>query len=228
MKKPYHVHFRTGSFLICAILTTACVIIACNKQATKAPPLTAEQVTSFDPSIQRAQLFLRTSTLQNERKQLFQNRITFQNSHRTAIVSRIPAVTKLLNWNDAFKVRLNRTEYLFISFSEERTPFKNKTFEFVRYLVFTLSKNNILSMDVLELLGDQNTSLGKDVKTVAINAVKNKIEETAAPIGQLNASVIFYNQDYAWQNSFHITNGTWKKERISFRSDLEINLKDNQ
>jgi hypothetical protein len=211
------------------ILLTMCMAsamtiftIACSKQAIN----DISALTSNDPEIKQAQTFFINTIVKNE----LNTGTIGQQTLSKNIVSRVPArmskLEKLVKWDESFQFNLNETKYVFVPVNEAVKPFKNKDFEFFRYLIFYTNADGKNDLSVIEVLSNKASSLGNDLRKIALASFKNKVLGTNTPIEHINASIIFYTQDYSRQTSFQIANGNWSNARISFRSDLEIKLKD--
>lgn len=139
-------------------------------------------------------------------------------------LNRMLQISNSINWNNSFNVAIENENFHFVAFNEPIKPFQNKDFEFIRFLVLKETKNSEYQISVIEILGDKGTSLGKIPKDICIQAFRNKILNQNSSIESINASVIFFDENYQRDTSFRIENGGWKSSRISFRSDLPIQL----
>jgi len=137
-------------------------------------------------------------------------------------VNRFSQISKTTEWKNAFEIQEKGITYLFVPVKEDIKPFTNKDFEFFRYLIFSRAGASAVSLSVIEVLGDKKYSFESDNRQIAITAFKNKTEGNTGNIGNTNAAVIFYNNDYKPTASFKLNNGAWSTARITFRSDLGI------
>lgn len=220
---------KTMVFVVASIAFLTVNIIACKKMSEADPK--KQEVSAFgSPTVSAAQNFFKGTILQNEKKEgLARTKKTngggaIQRQTPSAFPARMSKIADLIRWDGSFETAINGKAYLLVPLNEATKPFKNKEFEFLRYLVFS-DKDGSKDLSVIEILSDKGTSLGTNGKEIAQFALSNKLNNDNKPIEGLNASVIFFTGDYMRETSFHIANGNWKFERISFRSDLEIRLK---
>jgi len=208
-----HLFVAISFTLLLAIFATN----ACKKQnakesiAAKANDATLVQIAKnyFDDLIKKE----KTGT------QAPSNRLTQQMAPGA---KRILKMEPLLLWNKAIEHSEGELNYVIIPLDENIKPFKNKSFEFFRNVIFYQEKNGKGNMLILEVLGKKDELLGNNLQQISITAFENKYFSRAKAIYSLNASVIFYDANYARETSFQIQNGEWSSARISFRSDLEI------
>src|SRR5205085_12226959 len=98
----------------------------------------------------------------------------------------------------------------------------NKSYEFFRYLVFSKDKQAQPTVSIIEVLSDKDVAFELPVRQIAVTAYRNKIESKTDAIGSENASVLFFDNSYKQTDAFKLTNGSWAKGGIRFRSDLGI------
>jgi hypothetical protein len=127
-----------------------------------------------------------------------------------------------IDWNSVEKYKIDKVNYLVVPVKENIKPFNNKSFEFFRKLVFYNPAGGEVKMTVLEVLGNKNASLGSDLSSITRTALENRFGNKSDAIGNLNASVLFFNNNYGRDTSYSLTDGRWASARISFRSDLDI------
>lgn len=141
------------------------------------------------------------------------------------IQKRITPLSKMsphILWEKATELQTENLKYTIVPLKENIKPFKNKDYEFFRNVIFYRDESGKNNMVILEVLSSKGKSLGNNLQRVAIDAFENKYFSRSADISDLNAFVIFYNEDYTRDTSFQLVNGKWTPARISFRSDLDI------
>lgn len=224
MKKLSFPKYRISVLLIMIVIGTASVLfIACKKQAiSDAEKVT--QLSSKDPAIKDAHSFFLNTIVKNEIEGATRQVKTLSTKSNNPPPLRMGKIANLLEWDKSVETKILDSKYLFVPFNENIKPYKNKDFEFFRYLIFNKAADGKISLSVIEVLSDKGASIGQEKQALAIAALTNKLTNGAKEIDNINASVIFYNQDYNRETSFKLKDGAWSTFRISFRSDMEIAL----
>jgi hypothetical protein len=163
-----------------------------------------EHVISADPSTKAA------STTVKQTKSI-KNRVT-----------PLSKMSSVINWDKATTQQRDDLNYTIIPLKESITPFKNKSYEFFRDVIFYKDKTGKANMTIIEVLSKKGESLGNDLQNIAITAFENKYFSSSQSIDAINAFVFFFDENYAQTASFQFQNGTWTPARASFRSDLDI------
>lgn len=163
-----------------------------------------EQEISAQPSLKT------TSTTARQTKSI-KNRVT-----------PLSKMSSIINWDKATTLQRNDLNYTIIPLKESITPFKNKSYEFFRDVIFYKDNTGKTNMTIIEVLSKKGESLGNDLQNIAITAFENKYFSRSQSIEAINAFVFFFDENYAQSASFQFQNGTWTPARASFRSDLDI------
>jgi hypothetical protein len=146
-------------------------------------------------------------------------------SHPQSTKYRVTPLSKMspsIIWDQATVHERSDMSYVIMPLKEVIKPFKNKNYEFFRNVIFYKQKTGKTNMIIVEVLSKKGESLGNDLQNIAITAFENKYFSRSESIGELNAYVIFYNENYVQDTSFQLQNGKWAPARVSFRSDLDI------
>lgn len=144
---------------------------------------------------------------------------------QTGISPRIDPLSKMNSyvlWDQSIYKKSGGLEYVIIPLKEKIKPFKNKSYEFFRDIIFYEGKNKTPNMTIMEVLSKKNESLGNDLNKIAVTAFENKNFSRNDNVDKIDASVIFYDQSYKQEGSYQLKDGKWGTARVLFRSDLEI------
>jgi hypothetical protein len=87
-------------------------------------------------------------------------------------------------------------------------------FEAARSLIFYQDKAGTVHMNVVEILSDKSTSLVNSVPEIMKTAFANMYSGKHTNTINVSANVVFYNEDYNYESSFKITNGTLTKNKF--------------
>jgi len=210
------IHFPT----LFIILFTIFLINGCKKKSTQ------EDMTLKGNNISLTQIAKNYFTnLANKEKEspLLQSSAIKQTKSTNSRITPILKISPCVLWDNATEQDRNGFDYVIIPLKGNIKPFKNKSFEFFRNIIFYQDKTKKANMVILEVLSKKDQSLGNDLQKIAITSFENKHFSHSQSIEALNASVIFYNENYLRDTSFQLQNGKWAPARISFRSDLDIN-----
>lgn len=218
---------KVSIFTVAVIAVTSCfLVIACRKQSSLEPQK-IQTTKGSDNVVADAKSYFQHTILNKESDRAV-NSVNLSSKGATLKplpIDRMEKISNIVDWDNGFEVLIDGVNYLFIAVKENIKPFKNKDFEFFRYLIFSTNSSGTKTLSIVEVLGDSRTSLGDNHARVAIASLTNKLKDASNQIETLNASVIFYTSNYQRETSFHIDNGIWSEKRISFRSDLQIHLK---
>ncbi len=214
--------------LFIIVLSAIASFVACKKQL-RASPEELQPITGSDKTVIDAKSYFLHSILKSEDDQIVNKvKLDAKGMRTPKLPTRFGKISGIIDWNAGFVTVINGTNYLFVPLKEDIKPFKNKDYEFFRYLIFYQNVAGVQDLSVIEILGDPKTTLGDEHAKTAIGAWANKLLNSTNAIGAVNASIIFYTKEYQRESSFHVDNGVWSEKRISFRSDLEIRLRDSQ
>lgn len=208
------IHFSVLSIILSVFL----LINGCKKKNTQ------EEMTlkGNDISLIQSAKNYFTDLVNKEKESPIQSSATEQTKNTHPQSARLLKISPYVLWDNATKQNRDGLEYAIIPLKENIKPFKNKSFEFFRNIIFYQDKIKKANMIILEVLSKKDESLGDNLQKIAITSFENKYFSQTQGIDALNASIIFYNEKYLRDTSFQIQNGKWVPARISFRSDLDI------
>ena len=132
-----------------------------------------------------------------------------QNSPASPYLTRMQAIEKLLNWEDAKEYANDGVQYVLVPCAYEIKPFRNKSFEAAKMLVFYLDKSGNMKMKISEILSAKGTSLGNNLREIISRSFVNYYTGKNKSTSSINANIIFYNENYIPENSYKIVNGSW-------------------
>lgn len=180
------------------------VFTACNKDHSS-------DVQDKSSAIENAHFWFTTEITQNEN-----NRIGWSSE-------RIKEFSAKVLWNDAKEYGNGLDNYVVAAIEEERKPFDNKNFEAARCLVFYKDASGAMRMDFIEMLSEKNQMLEGNITDIAANAFYNKQNKSKRKIGNINASILFYDKYYYPESSFQIKNGLWTSALVALTVKKEGN-----
>ncbi len=128
-----------------------------------------------------------------------------------------------IRWDKPILYKNENSNFLVVSLNEDLKPFENKSFEFFRNLIFqTDDIGSVNNMSIIEVLSDKDYSLVSNMQKITFTAIKYKYYSIKEIADSVNASIIFYNQNYRRDTSYQLRNGNIIPLRISFIKDLKI------
>lgn len=139
--------------------------------------------------------------------------------------TRVTPLTKMstdIQWEQATEIRRDKLVYTIAPVKDDTKRFKDKDHEFFRSVIFYREENGKSNMLILEVLSLKGKTLGNDFHKIATTAFENRYFSGSQDIDGLNAYVMFFNENYAEDKSYMLTDGKWAPARVSFRSDLDI------
>jgi hypothetical protein len=213
MKKIKKLRAVFGSLLPIAIFTIL-LVIGCNKKNVKeatADNSLAKMARTYFSDLAKKEITAsdQVSTAQQKKGSLIR-------------VTPLTKMSPFIIWENATEIKRDKLTYTIVPLKGDKKPFKNKNYEFFRNLIFYRDESGKDNMTILEVLSTKGKSLGNDFKKIAISAFENKYFSGSQDIQDLNAYVIFFNENYERETSFQLVDGKWTPARISFRSDLDI------
>ena len=162
------------------------------------------------------------NTLLAKEKTLQGGRTSSQKGTNQPMTERMKAINAYLNWDEAKEYNADGIKYLIAPVKHDAKPFTNKDFEAAKSLIFYEDNLGKIHMDVVEILSDKGTSLGNNVqeiiRTSFINMYLGKSKNTI----NVNANVIFYNEDYISKSSYKITKGSWSKSKVALLNARKV------
>ena len=138
---------------------------------------------------------------------------------------RVTPLTKMspyILWDKATELKSGELTYTIVPLKDDMKKFRDKNYDFFRNIIFYSDASGKSNMLILEVLSKKGESLGNDQLKIASTAFENKYFGRTTDVGELNAYVLFYKDNYAEDKSFQLAKGKWNEARISFRSDLDI------
>ncbi len=213
MNRNIKISWITACLTVPLVLAT--VVLSCKKEAKK----TAANPESVISGVNNAKQYF-TAFIDSE------NSTEKGTGGKSAVYvaeakQRLQAFAQQVDWGRSMSKTINSVDYTIVPVAGSLTPFNNKSYEFLRALVFTDQSGHI-QMKIVEILGDKGTSLMQNHAELIASSIENLFSEKTKTIPSTNASVMLYDNNYRQEKSFHITNGTWEERRIIFRSDLNI------
>lgn len=215
MKKGKKLRITFALSGLCFGVVTVILLHGCNKMTTKEDDTKSNSVSQLARNY-FSNLSEREKTASNGSTGVPQKKII---SKRIAPLS---TMSELIQWQNAKEVTHDQLTYTVVPLKDDLKKFKSKDYEFFRNIIYYQDEQQMNHMVILEVLSKKGESLGNDLQNVAITAFENKYFSRTESIGDLNAYVIFYNENYDRDISFELKKGKWLPARISFRSDLEI------
>ena len=159
------------------------------------------------------------NTLLAKEKTLQGGRTSSQKGTNQPMVERMKAMNAYLNWDEAKEYNTDGIKYLIAPVKHDVKPFTNKDFEAAKSLVFYEDDLKKIHMDVVEILSDKGTSLGNNVQEIIRTAFINMYLGKSKSTTNVNANVIFYNEDYISKSSYKIIKGTWSKSKFKLQNE---------
>lgn len=132
------------------------------------------------------------------------------------IFARMGKLNDLLNWNNVKMYNQDGLEYALVPVEQTSKPFRNQNFEASRAVVFFKEPAGEMQMNIVEVISKKGGSLSMSIADIVNVAFKNKYLNNSNPIGNLSASINFYDKNYKTQSSFQTNNGIWSKANTKF------------
>ncbi len=121
--------------------------------------------------------------------------------------ARMEKIGKRLQWNQAKEYTLNGSLYLAVPVEGNRKPFKNKSVQGARTIVFEQLNDGDIVMNVIEVVSKKNAELPSNVQDVSVKAYHNKQKNRNESIPGVSVLVNFYDNSYNRIKSLQIENG---------------------
>lgn len=210
----------THSFFLSIIFLGILLIAGCKKRNAEENTLSKEN--NYSLSVAAKNYFADLVNAESKSSSSLQSQTPKLTKGQGPRITPLSKMSPYILWDNATEQKENGLDFLAVPLKEDIKPFKNKAYEFFREIFFYQSANHKINMIVAEVLSKKNESLGNDLQKIAITSFENNYFSRAQSIDRLNASVIFYNENYVRDTSFQLQNGLWMPARISFRNDLAI------
>jgi hypothetical protein len=136
--------------------------------------------------------------------------------------ARMQKLSSLLNWNEAKEYNEDGIHFVISLVNQARKPFKNQNFEAARAIIFYLDRSGRMKMNIMEILGNKGGSLGSDLQQIARFAFVNKQVKKNDRMEGLNATIIFYEENYRQDGSFQIKNGSWSPAKVELKNRATV------
>jgi hypothetical protein len=191
------------------LLLTCCILFyaACHKQRD----VDSQKSLSF---IENAQKWFKSEVVDKEKAMLASPFSKLPGNHYDRIFARMGKIRRLLKWEEAKESNYEGYTYLVVSTDEGINPFSNKEFEAQRAVVFYKDNEGRMQMEIIEVLSQNGNSLSLDIQEIASASFINKHFNKNKDIQNIDAAILFYNQNYRLENSYELKNGIWEKANI--------------
>lgn len=143
------------------------------------------------------------------------------------VFKRMEKLGELLNWDDAKEYNQDGFHYLVVIVNQKIKPLSNQNFEAVRGLVFYKDNFGKMQMNIIEALSKKGRNLGNSIQDIVSIAFSNKYFDESHTIKNMNANVIFYDENYKLGSSYETINGTWAKVNIKLLNKATVKLLKN-
>jgi len=130
--------------------------------------------------------------------------------------ARMGKLSSLLNWRKAKEHNQSGVQYVVVPVDQAVKPFRNQNFEAARAIVFFRNHAGDFQMHIVEAVSKKGGSLAMDISDIADLGFKNKYFSKSNTIGNLTASVNFYDQNYKTETSFQVNSGAWSQAKTVF------------
>ncbi len=175
---------------------------ACQKQAG-----TGNENSS--PMIEEAKKYYKDVVVQKEKSMLsvpYSELPSYSNKRKFA---RMEKTGKIIDWNNAKEYSYNGEHYIVAPLIGNIKPFQNKTVEAARNIIFHKNGSGQMNMNIVEFVSKKDGTVGSNLQEMSAKAFVNKNFNKRDVIGNLTASIHFYDDSYAFVNSFQVNNGLW-------------------
>lgn len=137
-------------------------------------------------------------------------------------LTRIQALINKIDWDRTVSFDHSNSNYLMVAINDVRKPFKNKQYEFARFLVLQVEGRTVLNTHVVEVLSKPEKPLPENLFQVCKNAILQDSQTKTVAREESEGYVILFDDDYRQINAFEMKDGSWNSSSIRFRSDKEI------
>jgi hypothetical protein len=206
-------------FIFTFFLFVSIIFIGCKKVSVD----DASFIKSQMPIIEAAKNFFVNKILAKEKDRIAEHTLS-QKSKDVFTYPRMEIITKLINWDEAKQYDIDSVSYVIAAVKHETKPFTNKSYEAAKFLVFYIDKSDSMQMKIIEILGAAGTSLGSNITEIASTSFSNMYLNKNTRIININANVIFYNDNYISESNFVITSGTWHKGNFKLQNQIHSGI----
>jgi len=145
----------------------------------------------------------------------------------TRIFARMEKLNANLNWKDVKEHNQNGVQFIVVPVMETLKPFRNQNFEAARAIVFFKDYIGEMQMNIVEAISKKEGSLNMSIVDIAGTTFKNKYLNNSDLIGNLSATISFYDRNYKTESSFQISNGICSKTKINIINKKKITSSTN-
>ena len=201
--------FYPQSLLILCLVS----MLSCKKQIENTSK-------NFEPTL-KYQRWFEDSLMKKERQKIFTDDSLPTNNFHNQFLSRLEKLNNEAKWEHSKSFQVLDRIFVYVPLESNLNPFSNKNFQASRSLIFYQDRLGNCQMDIIEIISDKGEIFNSNLKEVAINAVlkKNFPNLVVSFTNDLNANVLFYDQNYMPTHSYRISKGGWSKSSFSLQNE---------
>ncbi len=203
-----------GAFLL---LTTLLIIVSCNKQDWK-----LSGNIPINSKVAEVKKWFESTKITKENSVLTQSYASVSKKSSERVFARFNKINAAASWTEAQFAKHNENEFIIVPLVKKENPFKNRAYDATKLLVF-YTENNIQQLSIVEIIGAKGKKLPKSViDFVKKSFILHKYKTGTKSSSSIDASIIFYTENYDYQASFESKNGLLKPSKFQL-----INQKKN-